>query len=145
MHARHTSFESALIDLKGRIKQEKPTVVSLDVFDTLILRRTSPQSMLDPVANWFDATVEKLKLPTKHANSLSAFHLAYQKCAEKNQKQGLDHEALESDLFQQWVSEYLGNQHNLTNMPTQLLNKMVELELDVTEENPGMESSLRSI
>ena len=56
---RFTSFEKAITSLRGMTPGQPYTILSFDVFDTLILRRCHPQAIVEGVGRWVTRECQK--------------------------------------------------------------------------------------
>ena len=102
-----SSFASALTRLQGAAPGEPHTVLSFDVFDTLIFRRCHPQAVVEGVGRWLTEECMRWGLAMR-SDAMTARQRAYQQLTAANQAEGLDPDCNLTALCRAWIAEVSG-------------------------------------
>jgi FMN phosphatase YigB (HAD superfamily) len=106
------------------------SVISFDVFGTLIHRKWAPDAVLHTVAKWLDGEIQQRLGRPPLVPAMQAYHTVYAKLASANVACGLDFEVLTSDLYPAWVAEAAGqHMHDGTELAHRLAMTMRQYEV----------------
>lgn len=112
---------------------DESSVLSFDVFDTLIHRHVSPNVVLDGLYCWFKKISNDRKLELK-SEPYVARHEAYCYVAQKRENSGFDFEVDYSEFCKKWIELCFGEQKS-EELVSELKEKELEYELSVLYPN----------
>src|SRR5271156_1045442 len=104
------SFAKAITSL-GEITPGQPyTILSFDVFDTLLFRRCHPEAIVEGVGRWLTQQCQRSGIPMR-ADAMTCRARAYQMVTAQKGAQNLDPECNLTELCRAWVEEITGGQY----------------------------------
>jgi FMN phosphatase YigB (HAD superfamily) len=102
------------------LEEKKYCAISLDVFDTLVIRRLSPDLILEGLAKKLEKLLSNNALKLK-CDPLTAYHTCYAELVKINLERNLDSEVFTNDLYPAWVRAALADDQKYSD------NKIVEI------------------
>jgi predicted HAD superfamily hydrolase len=107
---RFPSFAKAITSLQGITPGHPYTILSFDVFDTLLFRRCHPEAIVEGVGRWLTRECQRAAI-TMRSDAMTCRERAYQKVTAEKVAQSLDQDCSLTELCRAWVEEITGGQH----------------------------------
>ena len=104
------SFAKATTSLQGITPGHPYTILSFDVFDTLVFRRCHPEAIVEGVGRWLTRECQRAGIPMR-SDTMPCRERAYQKVTAEKVAQGLDLDCSLTELCRAWVEELTGGHH----------------------------------
>ncbi|MBY3433045.1 hypothetical protein HFN89_02475 [Rhizobium laguerreae] len=135
------SWASAARLIAQHADQGKVSIVSCDVFDTLLIRKTSPQFVTDATSRFVEDDLGiQLELVMSQRNRAWAMEVS------RSVSKGLDAEATVGDYFLTWMRLLVGDRMTeieLVSLASRIVAKEVEFEQECLTPNLELASALR--